>query len=98
MHSITIGMAIATTTFILSPGVPGVLKPALGSVYIALSSVMACRVYRVILGALTDFQDSHLKTKTILSFYRTANNIRDERTHTSSGNRTIAVIEPPENL
>jgi hypothetical protein len=90
-------MAIATTTFILSPSVPGVLEPALGTVYVALSSAMACRVYRVILGALTDFQDSPLKTKAILSFYCT-NNIRDERTHTLSGNRTVAVIEPPENL
>ncbi|KIM77109.1 hypothetical protein PILCRDRAFT_12289 [Piloderma croceum F 1598] len=66
-YFVTIGMAIATTAFILSPGVPGVLKPVLGSVYIALSSAMACRVYRVILGVLTDFQDSHPTTNTILS-------------------------------
>ncbi|KIM75318.1 hypothetical protein PILCRDRAFT_827418 [Piloderma croceum F 1598] len=86
-------MAIATMTFILSPGVPGLLKPVLGSVYIALSSAMACRVYRVILGVLTDSQDSHPKTRTILSFYRATNNIRDEGTRRKG---TVAVIEPPE--
>ena len=52
--SVTIGVAIATTTLILSTGFPTVLKPILGSAYIALSSVMTCRVYRFILAVLTD--------------------------------------------
>lgn len=73
-------MAIATATLILSPGVPGILNPVLGLVYMALSSAMACRVYRDILRVLTDFQDSQPMTDVIVSFYHAADNIRDEGT------------------
>ncbi|KIM88286.1 hypothetical protein PILCRDRAFT_771075 [Piloderma croceum F 1598] len=74
----TIGVAITATALILSPEIPGVLKPILGSVYIALSSTMACRVYRAfLLGVLTDPQ---MNTATVVSFYRAADNTCDDHT------------------
>lgn len=76
--SATIGVAITATALILSPGIPGVLKPILGSVYIALSSTMACRVYRaLLLGVLTD---PKMNTATVVSFYCAADNICDDHT------------------
>ena len=70
-------MAITTTALIFSPSIPGGLKPILGSAYIALSSTMACRVYRAfLLGVLKDPQ---LNTATVLSFYHAAD-IRDDNT------------------
>ncbi|KIM88416.1 hypothetical protein PILCRDRAFT_814316 [Piloderma croceum F 1598] len=69
-YFVTIGFAITITAFVLSPSFPVVLKPILGSAYIALSNVMACRVYRVILAFLTDLdspEDSLLTTNPIMS-------------------------------
>jgi hypothetical protein len=71
--SATIGVAIAMTALIFAPGIPGTMKPVLGSVYYALSSAMACRVYRaLLLGTLIDPQPTK-----IVSFYGAAGNIRD---------------------
>ena len=48
-------MAIASIVFIFAPSVPGEIKPILGWVYFALSSAMACRVFRaVLLGLIKD--------------------------------------------
>ncbi|KIM77145.1 hypothetical protein PILCRDRAFT_825699 [Piloderma croceum F 1598] len=69
-YFITIGVAIATSALILSPDFPVGLKPILSSAYIALSSVMACRVYRVILAVMIDLdspKDSQLTTNSIVS-------------------------------
>jgi hypothetical protein len=68
--SVTNGVAIATTALILSPRFPVGLKPVLCSVYIALSSVMACCVYRIVVTLLTDLdstENSQLTTNPILS-------------------------------
>jgi hypothetical protein len=68
-------VTITAAALIFSPGIPGVLKPVLGPVYMALSSAMACRVYRAfLLGVLKDPQ---LNTATVLSFYHAAD-IRDD--------------------
>ena len=41
----------------VSPSIPGTMKPILGSTYFALASAMACRVYRaILLGTITDPQ------------------------------------------
>jgi hypothetical protein len=70
-------VTITATALIFSLGIPGVLKPVLGLVYMALSSAMACCVYRAfLLGVLKDPQ---LNTATILSFYHAAD-IRDDNT------------------
>ncbi|KIM88427.1 hypothetical protein PILCRDRAFT_814319 [Piloderma croceum F 1598] len=69
-YFITIGFAITATALVLFPGFPVVLKPVLCSAFIALSSVMACCVYRVILAVLTDLdslEDSQLTTNPIVS-------------------------------
>ena len=79
-------MAITATALILSPGIPGVLKPILGSVYIALSSTMACRVYRAfLLGVLTD---PKMNTATVVSFYRASDNNCDD--HTLAQDNTLS--------
>ncbi|KIM88413.1 hypothetical protein PILCRDRAFT_3403 [Piloderma croceum F 1598] len=71
----TIGVAISMTALIFAPGIPGTMKPVLGSVYFALSGTMACRVYReLLLGTLIDPQ---LNTTNIVSFYGAASDIRD---------------------
>jgi len=65
--SVTIGVAIIATAFFLSPSTSGVLHPILGSVYSALASPMACRVFRaVFLGTVKDTQVNSAK---IASFY-----------------------------
>jgi len=54
-YAATIGVAIAAIALIIAPGVPKELHPILGSSYFALSSAMACRVFRaVILGNIRD--------------------------------------------
>jgi hypothetical protein len=64
-NSATIGVAIAATALILAPGVPADLHPILGSAYFALSSAMACRVFRAVL--LGNIQDPSLNTPAITS-------------------------------
>lgn len=72
--SVTVGVAIAAAALILSPGIPGTMKPILNSGYYVLSSTMACRVYRALL--LRALTDSQLNTTTIGSFYRAADTSR----------------------
>jgi hypothetical protein len=47
-------VGITSAALILSPSVPGELHPVLGSAYFALSSAMACRVYRTLPGKIDD--------------------------------------------
>ena len=55
--SVTIGVAIITSTFIFCGNIPVELRPILGSPYFALGSAMACRVFRVVfLGVMEDTQ------------------------------------------
>ena len=61
------------TALIFVPGIPGTMKPVLGSVYFALLSAMACRVYHALL--LRTLIDPQLTR--IVSFYGAAGNIRD---------------------
>jgi hypothetical protein len=70
-------VTITAAALIFSPGIPGVLKPVLGPVYMALSSAMACRVYRAFL--LGVFKDPQMNTATVFSLYRAAD-IRDDDT------------------
>jgi hypothetical protein len=53
--SVTIGVAIASVYFLLSPSASGETKATFGSVYFPLASAMTCRVYRaVLLGIITE--------------------------------------------
>jgi hypothetical protein len=84
--SVTIGVAITSPALIFSSAIPGVLKPVLAPVSMALSNAMACRVYRAfLLGVLKDPQ---IDTATVLSFDHAAD-IRDDDTlvHDTLSNR-----------
>jgi len=61
-------VAIASTVLMLSPGIPGQIKPILGSTYFSLSSAMACRVFRaVLLGHIKDPQVTVAKITSVVS-------------------------------
>jgi len=79
-YAATIGVAIAATALILAPGVPTDLHPILGSAYFALSSAMACRVFRAVL--LGNIQDPPLNPAAITSVVR-AVRVSDEDYDTS---------------
>ncbi|KAF7977301.1 hypothetical protein HWV62_4277 [Athelia sp. TMB] len=54
-YFITIGLSLTTIGILLSSGVPAEMHSLLGPSYLALSSAMACRVFRmVILGVVKD--------------------------------------------
>jgi len=54
-YFVTIGVAIASVYFLLSPSASGETKATFGSVYFPLASAMTCRVYRaVLLGIITE--------------------------------------------
>jgi len=66
--SVTIGVAIISAAFFLSPSTSGVLHPTiLGSVYFALASAMACRVFRAVL--LDTVKDTQVNPAKLVSFY-----------------------------
>jgi hypothetical protein len=56
-------VAIASIVFIFAPSVPGEIKPILGTVYFALSSAMACRVFRAVL--LGIIKDPHINVSVV---------------------------------
>lgn len=89
--SATIGVAIAATALILAPGVPTDLHPILGSAYFALSSAMACRVFRAVL--LGNIQDPPLNTAAITSIrtVRVGNEDDDTSGHLSKLKINVAV-------
>jgi len=73
--SVTIGVAIIATAFILSPSTSGDLHPILGSVYFALATTMACRVFRAVL--LGTIKDTQVNTAKLVSFYHSTANTRN---------------------
>jgi hypothetical protein len=77
----TIGVGIAATALILAPDVPTDLHPILGAAYFALSSAMACRVFRAVL--LGNIREQSLNTAVITSVIRTRGN--NEAKDTSGG-------------
>jgi hypothetical protein len=66
--SVTIGVAILTSVFILSENIPAALRPALVSPYFALGSAMACRVFRIVF--LGIMEGTQIDTSDTVSFYR----------------------------
>jgi hypothetical protein len=74
--SATIGVAIISTALIISPSVPGELHPILGSAYFALSSAMACRVFRAVL--LGTIKVPQVTTARISSLVHVATNSDDD--------------------
>jgi len=83
--SVTIGVAIASTALILAPSVPGEIKPILGSVYFALSSAMACRVFRAVL--LGIIKDPHINVSVVRPAATSQNDTVDNGT-TSKHDKT----------
>jgi hypothetical protein len=81
---VTIGVAIASTALMASPGIPGTMKPILGSTYFALASAMACRVYRAIL--LGHIREPQLNNTRFSSVFRVATNNNHHRHLHSYGN------------
>lgn len=66
--SVTIGVAIISVALIVSPSFPGELHPILGTAYFALSSAMACRVFRTLLLGLIN--DHDLSTTGVASIFK----------------------------
>ncbi|KAF7972951.1 hypothetical protein HWV62_16520 [Athelia sp. TMB] len=57
-YFVTIGMSITTAAVMLSSGAPDIIRAFLTPPYIALSSALACRVFRTILLGSFDTQDA----------------------------------------
>jgi len=71
-YFVTIGVAIISSALILSRSVPSELHAMLGPAYFALSSAMACRVFRaVLLGIISDSGLVNTPAVKIASFTRT---------------------------
>ncbi|KIM88428.1 hypothetical protein PILCRDRAFT_256471 [Piloderma croceum F 1598] len=68
-QSITVGLAIASTVLMLAPGVPGQMKPILGSTYFLLASAMAYRVLCAVhLGHIKYPQVNVAKISSVVSY------------------------------
>ena len=65
--SVTIGAAILESVLILSRNIPGTLSGILSSLYIAIASAMACRVFRIVI--LEVMEDTQMDTLDIMNFY-----------------------------
>lgn len=64
LHSVTIGMSIVTTALVLTSNTPDILRAFLVPPYIALSSALACRVFRSLLLKPVE-SSNHLNTQKI---------------------------------
>lgn len=66
--SATVGLSVGACTLILAPGVPNEFHMLLWAPYLALSSSMACRVFRAVL--LGTIEDPQISTTDIILIFR----------------------------
>lgn len=82
--SITTGLALPTIVLLLSASVPAEMHSLLGPSYLALSSAMACRVFRmIILGVI---KDNPLSTTFLASAVAKASTRTGHMSSSASGN------------
>jgi len=95
-YFITIGVAILSSALILSRSIPSKLHAILGSAYFALSSAMACRVFRAVLLGIINDPPINAATVRITSFTRGTNSHpleSDDTTGRSSKLRVDVAVE-----